>query len=122
MPPRGKESPLDPSEISALAGKLDVERAQDLVRTLAGNGAKRDRAELGEAAEEFEAYFLKLILGEMRKTVSGGGLFGGKDNLFSDSSADGYRALLDDALARHAARAGGLGLGDQLLEQWEKRS
>ena len=77
--------------------------------------------ELAEAAQEFEAYFLKLLLAEMRKTVSGGGLFGGDDsNIFSDSSAEGYRALLDDALARHAARAGGIGLGDQLLGQWEK--
>ena len=107
---------MDPSEIAALAGKLDVERAQDLVRT-----PPRDPAELADAAQEFEAYFLKLLLAEMRKTVSGGGLFsGGDNNIFSDSSADGYRALLDDALARHAARAGGIGLGDQLLEQWGK--
>jgi flagellar protein FlgJ len=105
---------VDPSEIAALAGKLDVERAQDLARTA------RDPAELAEAAQEFEAYFLKVLLAEMRKTVSGGGLFSGGDNIFSDSSADGYRALLDDALARHAARAGGIGLGDQLLAQWEK--
>jgi peptidoglycan hydrolase FlgJ len=111
---------LDPSEIGALAGRLDVERAQDLVRTYAGNAA-RDPAELADAAQEFEAYFLKLVLAEMRKSVSSGGLFGGGDNLFSDSSADGYRALLDDALARHAARAGGIGLGDQLLAQWEKQ-
>ena len=112
---------MDPSEIAALAGKLDVERAQDLARTFA-SGARRDGVELAEAAQEFEAYFLKLLLGEMRKTVSGGGLFGGSDNIFSDSSAEGYRALLDDALARHAARAGGIGLGDQLLGQWEKES
>ncbi len=107
---------MDPSEIAALAGRLDVERAQDLVR--AGG---RDRAELADAAEEFEAYFLKLVLSELRKSVSSGGLFGGEDSLFSDSSADGYRALLDDALARHAARAGGLGLGDQLLAHGEKQ-
>jgi peptidoglycan hydrolase FlgJ len=110
---------LDPSDIGALAGKLDAERAQDLLRTLAPDAPRRDPAELADAAQEFEAYFLKLLLAEMRKTVSGGGLFGGEGNIFSDSSADGYRALLDDALARHAARAGGIGLGDQLLAQWE---
>ena len=111
---------MDPSEIAALAGKLDVERAQDLVRTFASGAPARDRAELVDAAQEFEAYFLKLVLAEMRKSVSSGGLFGGSGNIFSDSSGEGYRALLDDALARHAARAGGIGLGDQLLGQWEK--
>jgi peptidoglycan hydrolase FlgJ len=110
---------LDPSEIGTLAGRLDVERAQDLLRTFSSD-APRDRVELAEAAREFEAYFLKLLLAEMRKTVSGGGLFGGEGNIFSDSSAESYRALLDDALARHAARAGGIGLGDQMLAQWEK--
>jgi len=111
---------LDPSAIATLSGNLDVGGAQDLARVLAPNGAPRDGVELRDAATEFEAYFLKLLLSEMRKTVESDSLFGGEGNVFSDSSADGYRALLDDALARHAARAGGLGLGEQLLRQWER--
>jgi Rod binding domain-containing protein len=110
---------LDPSEIATLAGSLDVERAQQLARGIDRN-ARRDAADLRDAATEFEAYFLKVFLAEARKTVTSGGLFGGDDNLFSSSGAEGYQALLDDALARHAARAGGIGLGDQLLAQWEK--
>jgi len=62
----------------------------------------------------------ELFLAEARKTVSSGGLFGSDDNLFSSSGAEGYQSLLDDALARHAARAGGIGLADQLIGQWEK--
>ena len=77
------------------------------------SGASTDEAR--EAATELEAYFIKVLLGEMRKTLSGDSLFGG-------SSGDGYRALLDDALARHAARSGGIGLADQLTRQWEGRS
>jgi Rod binding domain-containing protein len=70
-------------------------------------------ASLQEAAESFEAYFIKMLLGEMNKTVSEGGLFGG------DAPLKGYRAIADDALARRAAEAGSFGLARQLLRQWE---
>jgi Rod binding domain-containing protein len=67
--------------------------------------------EPAEAAREFEAYILKVLLQEMRKSVHSGGLF-------EDKSTDGYRALLDDALARRAAEAGTFGLAEQMLRQW----
>jgi len=72
-------------------------------------------SELAEAATEFEAYFLNVLLREMRKTLAGDTLFSGD----AGSGSGGYQALLDDALARHAARAGGIGLADQLTRQWE---
>ncbi len=65
-----------------------------------------------EAAREFEAYILKMLLSEMRKSVQSGGLF-------EDKTMDGYRELLDDALAKRAAEAGTFGLAEQLLRQWE---
>jgi len=65
-----------------------------------------------DAARQFEAYILKMLLGEMRKSVQSGGLF-------TDKSMDGYRDLLDDALAKRAAEAGTFGLAEQLLRQWE---
>ena len=77
-------------------------------------GEQRSRTEIREAAGELEAYFLKVLLAEMRKTLS-------EDKLLGGSSGDGYRALLDDALARHAANAGGIGLADQVARQWEDR-
>ncbi len=64
--------------------------------------------ELVEAVREFEAYILKMLLQEMRKSVQSGGLF-------EDKTMDGYRALMDDALARRAAEAGTFGLAEQLL-------
>ena len=70
--------------------------------------------ELVEAARQFEAYILKMLLQEMRETVQSGGLF-------EDKSMDGYRALMDDALARRAAEAGTFGLADQLLRDWESQ-
>jgi Rod binding domain-containing protein len=64
-----------------------------------------------EAAREFEAYVLRLLLSEMRKTVGSGGLFSG-------STTGTYEAMFEDALARRAAEAGTFGLAKQLLEQW----
>jgi len=72
--------------------------------------------EMVKAATEFEAYMLKLLLGELRK----GGL--GDGGLFKDAAGDSYRSLLDDALARRAAEAGTFGLARQLLDQWENRA
>jgi flagellar protein FlgJ len=71
-------------------------------------------ADLARAAQEFEAYVLKMLLSEMRKSVQNGGLF-------TESSMDGYRALMDDALARRAAEAGSFGLAEQMLRQLESR-
>lgn len=88
----------------------------DRLRTAAAGAAEGGpSAKTKEAAQEFEAYMLKLLLGELRK----GGLGGG--SLFQDPSGDSYRALLDDALARRAAEAGSFGLARQMLEQWEKQ-
>lgn len=71
------------------------------------------RARDAEAAREFEAYLLKMLLAEMRKGVSSGGLF-------SDEGLEGYQALMDDALSRRAAEAGSFGLAQQLLRDWEQ--
>jgi Rod binding domain-containing protein len=64
-----------------------------------------------EAAKQFEGYFLKLLLGEMSRTVPSGGLFSGVGN-------GTYQALLQDALASRAAEAGSFGLAKQLLDSW----
>jgi Rod binding domain-containing protein len=65
-----------------------------------------------EAAREFEGYLLHILLDEMRRTVSAGGLFDGR-------ATRGYQALLDDALTRQMAQRGGLGLAAQMIDQWE---
>jgi Rod binding domain-containing protein len=64
-----------------------------------------------KAAEEFEAYVLKLVLSEMSRTVSPDGLFSGRTTRM-------YQSMLEDALARRAAEAGTFGLAQQLLRDW----
>jgi flagellar protein FlgJ len=66
-----------------------------------------------EAAREFEGYLMRVLLDEMRRTVKAGGLFDGR-------ATQGYQALLDDALTRQMAERGGIGLAQQMLDQWEK--
>ncbi len=82
-----------------------------LQRTDTPSSSERNPEQV-DAARQFEAYILKMLLGEMRKSVQSGGLF-------TDKSMDGYRDLLDDALAKRAAEAGTFGLAEQLLRQWE---
>ena len=72
------------------------------------------RQKLEAAAQEFEAYILKMLLGEMRKSVQSGGLF-------EDRSTDGFRSIAEDALARHAAEARTFGLADQLMRAFDAR-
>ena len=69
-----------------------------------------------EAAEEFEAYMVKALLTEMRKTVRSGVFDGG---LFEARATRGYEAFVDDALGRKVAEQGSFGLAEQLLRSWE---
>lgn len=86
----------------------------DLVSARPGLAVQPDpRLRDAAAAKEFEAYMLKMLLAEMRKGISSGGLF-------TSSTAKTYEAILDDALARRAAEAGSFGLAEQMLREWER--
>ncbi len=82
------------------------------LHTVAAESAPDLRARDATAAREFEAYMLKMLLQEMRKGVTSGGLF-------TDRTLKGYEAILDDALTRRAAEAGTFGLAEQMLREWE---
>jgi Rod binding domain-containing protein len=67
--------------------------------------------EIKKAAKQFESYFLKHMLEEMRQTVPEGGLF---EKGFSD---DIYTGMLDDEYASLLADHGGIGLAAVLERQ-----
>ena len=73
----------------------------------AGPGPLRETP-IETAAREFEAFMIKLLLSQMRKGIGSGGLF-------EDHSDDGYRDLVEDALAKRAAEAGSFGLARQIV-------
>ena len=82
--------------------KTGIMSAEDL--------AKRN-AEIKDASVQMEALLLKMLYGEMWKTVP-------KDDLFGDDNAmDIYRDMYHDALTRQMAEDGGIGLADYIYDQ-----
>lgn len=59
-----------------------------------------------EAAREFEATFLGMVLKEMRQSL--------EEGLFPGDSGDVHGGLFDLYLGRHLAAGGGVGLADSL--------
>jgi peptidoglycan hydrolase FlgJ len=77
----------------------------------AAKDAKQDDAKLKAACTEFEAVFMNLMLGEMRKTIP-------KDKLLPESSGeDIMKSMLDTEMTKNMAHAGGMGLADMLYRQ-----
>ncbi len=75
------------------------------------------KAKAKAAAQEFEAVFLSSIFNQMFEGLKGDGPFGGSGD------AGVWRSFLADEYARSFARAGGVGIADQvystLLKQQE---
>lgn len=69
-------------------------------------------AGLRQAAEEFEAIFLNMMMQSMREAT-------GKSELFDSSQTEQMQAMYDQQLARHLATRG-IGLADQLVQQLQQ--
>jgi len=54
-------------------------------------------------ADEFEGMFMSLVVKEMRKTTSEGGLFAG-------DASDAYGGMFDLFMGQHLAQGGGIGI------------
>ena len=75
--------------------------------------AQRNK-EIKDASIQLEAIFLKMMYGEMWKTVP-------KDELFGDDNAmDIWRDMYHDELSKHMAQNGGIGLQDLIYQQLTK--
>lgn len=68
------------------------------------------RDQLREAAEQFEAVFLRQMLASARDSSI-------KSDLFDSSGADTFRQMRDDAFAEIASTQGVLGLADMIEAQ-----
>jgi flagellar protein FlgJ len=68
-------------------------------------------ARLQRACQSFEALVVGILLRQMRRCVPESGLLGG------DSAMGMYRDMLDQQLANHVSRRGGLGLADVMMRQ-----
>jgi len=71
-----------------------------------------DRAQIRQAAEMFESYFLQMMFREMRRTNFN------EDGLIPRSNAEKiFTEMLDETMADTAASRGGFGLADMLYKQ-----
>jgi len=73
-----------------------------------------DINKIKQAAESFEAYFIYMLLKEMRKSVPEGGLMGG------GPGKDVYQYLFDEAISKEMSKSGGIGLSKMLIENYQK--
>lgn len=67
---------------------------------------------LEQAARSFEAFFVQMLLKEMRKTIPESGLLG------KGMGKDVYDWMFDDAISKAVSRQGGLGLADLLIAKY----
>ncbi len=80
------------------------------------NEARGDKAEsAGEAAQQFEALFVQMMLKSMRDALPEGGLMGG-------NGMDLYQELHDQQVALDISRQGGLGLAKMIEAQVQGQS
>jgi flagellar protein FlgJ len=76
------------------------------------------RAEALQVARQFEAVFVRSMIGNLRQTAQvmgeGGGLFG------SGPGADTYADWFDQNLAEHIGEHGNVGVADVLMREFER--
>jgi Rod binding domain-containing protein len=81
------------------------------------DGAMRDaklrRDKLKKATQDFESIFIKQMLSQMRKAGGESGLFG------KSQQAQFYQDMMDETVASHLSKAGGIGLAKILYQRVE---
>ena len=110
---------MDMMNIMHLQSQAQVSMAEQMRRRLenANNDIQndmcpREKQAIREAAEAFESYFLTLMLREMRRTVPQ------DQGLFQKSVGERiFREMLDEEMSKEMARAGGIGLAQNIIEQ-----
>ncbi|MEO1045841.1 MAG: rod-binding protein [Pseudomonadota bacterium] len=70
-----------------------------------------DKAALRDAAEAFEAHFLRQMIGSMRSASLG-------EDLLGSNAGDQFRDLADDRIAESMAEQQSFGIAELLLQQF----
>jgi flagellar protein FlgJ len=96
------------SALTALAAPVNATAAPAMT---AAEMAKR--GQISKTAQDFEASFLSVMLGEMFKGV-GEGEFGGGEG------AQMFRSFLTDAMSKQMSKAGGVGLAHSVQAEMLK--
>jgi flagellar protein FlgJ len=75
--------------------------------------AAQRRQELRQAAQAFEAVFIRQLLGSMRSAKLA-------DDMFSSQATDQFRDMADSRLADTMSQRGTFGIADMLVAQFER--
>ena len=78
-------------------------------------GVGQSPKQVEHVGKEFESVFLSMMVKEMRKSIEGDGLFAGDES-------DTYGGMFDMFIGKHLAESQPLGIGNMLLQQYEKTS
>ncbi len=101
--------------ISTLLNRHALEGARKQASGAAGEARAR------EAGRMFENLLLRLVVGQLRKSMSS---FGEESGMFGDAipGHDIYGSLLDGALADAMSAGGGIGIGDVVAAGLRRRT
>jgi peptidoglycan hydrolase FlgJ len=77
--------------------------------------ASPEKAQLEKVAQQFEAIFLRQMIGTMRQS-------GGGEGIFDSSATEQFRDMSDARTADTMADKGALGIAEMLLRQYESRT
>ena len=80
-----------------------------------GDGNTRRGQELRQAAQAFEAVFLRQMIGSMRQARLG-------EDLLGSQAADQFRDMADARLADTMAERESFGIAEMLLNQFQRRA
>lgn len=86
----------------------------DFLRATPVLGQAADAAQMRKVAEDFEAGFIAMMLRPMFEGLSTDGPFGGGEGEAM------WRSFMIDEMGKQTARAGGIGLADQVLSEMLK--
>lgn len=98
LPGLASPDQLFPGNAQGLQAQGNLERV--------GRAAQEGRANVKDAAQEFEGYFLSYIMGVMRETVP--------DGPYDSKAAKAFYSFYDAEIGRLAAKSGGVGLAKSL--------
>ncbi len=89
-------------------------KESDFKAKLEAAAESKDDSQLREVAREFEAYFLGIMLKQMRKTVIDGGL------IEKSEARKHFESMLDDEYAKNISSGEGIGIASAIYEAMKR--
>ena len=96
---------------------IETPSTSKLMHSLENKPMVEDK-ELMDACKEFEAYFIKQLLSEMKKTVNEAD----EESLFAKSNSQKiFEDMLDDEYAKNISKGQGIGIAKMLYQQMSRK-